>query len=157
MTDDAGALQLVKRHAAGIPHNRALGIWIAKTAPREAWFDLPYDPKLIGNPDTGVLHGGAITALLDGCSGAAVFCAMETFVPIATLDFRVDYIRPAEPGKKIHAHATCYKMTRNVAFTRAVAYHDDEANPIAHSVATFMVGTKLGALAMLSRSEGPPV
>jgi acyl-coenzyme A thioesterase PaaI-like protein len=42
------------------------------------------------------------------------------------------------------ARATCYKVTRNVAFTRAVAYHEDPADPIAHSVGTFMVSTKPG-------------
>jgi hypothetical protein len=39
-------------------------------------------------------------------------------------------------------------MTRNVAFTRAVAYHDDaEVDAIAHSVGTFMLSTKLGNVA----------
>jgi len=91
-----------------------------------------------------VLHGGAITALLDAASGAAVFAALTDFVPIATLDLRIDYLRPAEVGQAVHAHATCYKLARNVAFTRAVAYHDDPADPIAHSVGTFMLATPTG-------------
>jgi acyl-coenzyme A thioesterase PaaI-like protein len=41
--------------------------------------------------------------------------------------------------------ATCYKLTRNVAFTRAVAFHDSEDDPIATSMGTFMIGTKPGA------------
>ena len=40
--------------------------------------------------------------------------------------------------------AHCYKVTKNVAFTRAVAYVDDEADPIATSAGTFMLGTKAG-------------
>jgi len=125
-----------------IPHNKALGIKLVEFRRAEAIFELPYDEKLIGNPDTGVLHGGAITALLDACSGASVFAALAEWQPIATLDLRIDYLRAGDVGKAIRARATCYRMTRNVAFTRAVAYHDDESDPIASSMGTFMLGTK---------------
>ena len=127
-----------------VPHNQALGMRLIDITATEVVIELPYDPKLVGNPDTGTLHGGAITALLDGCSGAAVFTALAEPVPIATLDLRIDYLKPAEPGKSVIGKATCYKMTRNVAFTRAVAYQDDPENVIAHSVGTFMLSTKLG-------------
>jgi uncharacterized protein (TIGR00369 family) len=148
MPDDAERqrqqLRFVRGFSTNIPHNRALGMEILEMSRGEAVFRLPYDEKLVGNPDSGVLHGGAITALLDGASGAAVFTALTELVPIATLDLRIDYLRPAEAGRPVMARATCYKMTRNVAFTRAVAYHDDPADPIAHSVGTFMVSTKPG-------------
>lgn len=137
-------LELVRRFSANVPHNRALGIRIEDIQAGEARFRIPYDPKLVGNPDTGVIHGGAITALLDGASGAAVFSALDELIPIATLDLRIDYLRPAEPGKAVQARATCYKLTHNVAFTRAVAYHEDEGDPIAHSVGTFMLSTASG-------------
>jgi uncharacterized protein (TIGR00369 family) len=145
MSDDASdRLKMIRGFSDGVPHNRALGMKILEMGNSEALFELPYDTKLVGNPDTGVIHGGAITALLDGASGAAVFSALTDLVPIATLDLRIDYLRPAEVGRSVMARATCYRIGRNVAFTRAVAYHDDPANPIAHSVGTFMVSTKLG-------------
>lgn len=143
MADDA-KLRFARAFAAGVPHNQALGIEIVDFAKATVLFKLPYDPKLVGHPDTGTLHGGAITALLDGASGAAVFAALVEMVPIATLDLRIDYLRPAEANQAVLARATCYKMTRNVAFTRAVAYHDDPEDPIAHSVGTFMVSTRGG-------------
>jgi uncharacterized protein (TIGR00369 family) len=137
-------LRLVRAFSAGVPHDRALGREIVAISRDEVVFRLPYDPKLVGNPDTGTLHGGAITALLDGASGAAVFVVLTQLVPVATLDLRIDYLRPAEVGRDVMARAICYKLTRNVAFTRAVAYHDDPADPIAHSVGTFMVSTRAG-------------
>ena len=127
-----------------IPHNKALGLRMTELERARATFVLPYDAKLIGNPDTGVLHGGAITALLDACSGASVFAALAEWSSIATLDLRIDYLRAGEPGKAITARAHCYRLTRNVAFTRAVAFHEDEADPIATSMGTFMLGTKPG-------------
>jgi uncharacterized protein (TIGR00369 family) len=137
-------LELVRRFSAAVPHNHALGIKVVSVTATEALFELPYDEKLVGNPDTGVLHGGVITALLDGVSGCAVFAARTEMTPIATLDLRIDYLRPAEVGKTVRAKATCYKTTRNVAFTRAVAFHDDPDDPIAHSVGTFMLSTNPG-------------
>lgn len=137
-------LELVRRFSAAVPHNHALGIRVLTVTPEESLFELPYDTKLVGNPDTGVLHGGVITALLDGVSGCAVFAARVEMTPIATLDLRIDYLRPAEVGQAVRARATCYKQTRNVAFTRAVAYHDDPDDPIAHAVGTFMLSTNPG-------------
>lgn len=146
MADASDELQLRMTRAfeSGVPHNRALGIRILGVSPTEARFELPYDARLVGNPETGTLHGGAITALLDACSGAAVFASLNSLVPIATLDFRIDYLKPAAPGKPVIGKANCYKLTRNVAFTRGVAYQDEPDNVIAHSVGTFMLSTKLG-------------
>jgi uncharacterized protein (TIGR00369 family) len=141
---DAAQLAAARQFIDAVPHNHALGMRVTAMAAGEARFELPYDGKLIGNPDSGVLHGGAITALLDAASGAAVFAALPKLRPIATLDLRIDYLRAAEPGRDVRCHASCYKVTRNVAFTRAVAYHDDAADPIASAVGTFMLGTKPG-------------
>jgi len=127
-----------------VPHNTALAVRMLDVTATEVFLELPYDPKLVGDPDSGTIHGGAITALLDACSGRAVFAELDRPVPIATLDLRIDYLRPATPGRAVIARATCYKITRNVAFTRAVAYHDHPDDAVAHSVGTFMLQTKKG-------------
>ncbi|MCA9622059.1 MAG: PaaI family thioesterase [Myxococcales bacterium] len=127
-----------------VPHNRALGIELVALEPGVATMRLPYRLELVGNPDSGVIHGGPITAVLDACSGAAVFSALRRPVPIATLDLRVDYMRPATPELPIITRAECYKLTGHVAFTRAVAYHDDPEQPIATSSGTFMIATPGG-------------
>jgi uncharacterized protein (TIGR00369 family) len=133
--------KFLRAFAEAVPHNKALGIEIVELGRAFARYRLPYDLRFVGNPETGVLHGGAITALLDACCGSAVFNALPVPQPIATLDLRIDYLGPAEPGRDVFARADCYKMTRNVGFVRAVAYHDDEAQPIASAAGTFMVAT----------------
>ncbi len=144
MADDKVRSNVIRGFTAGIPHNVALGIECTELGESRSTFVLRYDPKLVGNPDTGTIHGGAITALLDGASGAAVFAAITEWRPIATIDLRIDYLRAAVPPRDVNAKAHCYKVTRNVAFVRAVAFHDDEHDPIATSAATFMLGIKTG-------------
>jgi uncharacterized protein (TIGR00369 family) len=135
VADDKVRSNVIRGLTAGIPHNVALGIECLELGEAKSMFVLRYDPKLVGNPDTGTIHGGAITALLDTASGAAVFAAIT---------LRIDYLRAAAPPRDVIARAHCYKVTRNVAFVRAVAFHDDEDDPIATSAATFMLGTKPG-------------
>ncbi len=125
-----------------VPHNRALDMQVVALSEARAEFRLPYAEKLVGNPETGVLHGGAISALMDAASGAAVFQSLRRAMLIATLDLRIDYLKPAAPGRDVVARAHCYKVTRDIAFVRGVAFHDDEADPIATSAGTFMLGTR---------------
>jgi len=125
-----------------VPHNNALNLEILALAHARASFRLPYDVKLIGNPETGVLHGGAITAAMDAACGTAVFQALPRPMVIATLDLRIDYLKPATPPRDVTLRAHCYKVTRSVAFVRGVAFHgDDEADPIATGTGSFMLGT----------------
>ena len=127
-----------------VPHNRALGIALEAYGPGEATMRLPYAAHLVGNPVTGVLHGGAITALMDACCGCAVYLRIQKPIPIATLDLRIDYMKPAEPGRDVVTRCECYRTTRHVAFVRGVAHNGDPDAPIAAVAGTFMLATKKG-------------
>jgi len=126
-----------------IPHAAAIGMQLVSRAPHRCVVRVPYAEHLVGDPDTGVIHGGVITAVLDNASGIAVRGEQdnEAVGGMATLDLRIDYMRPAEPKRDLYTEAECYRTTANIAFVRAWAYHDDRNDPIATSVATFMLGT----------------
>jgi uncharacterized protein (TIGR00369 family) len=127
-----------------VPHNRALGMTLTQASanPAVAVLRLPYDARFVGNPLTGVLHGGVITALIDAACGASVHFRLQSAIPIATLDLRIDYLKPATPGQDVQARAECFKATHNVAFVRAIAFHEREDDPLASAAATFMISTK---------------
>jgi uncharacterized protein (TIGR00369 family) len=122
-----------------VPFNRALGLELGALGDGTARARLPYAAPLVGNPDTGVLHGGAITTLLDVVCAAAVFMKLDAPVPIATLDLRIDYMGPATPGRDVLGEATCTRVTRHVAFVRGTAFHDEGGPPIATAAGTFML------------------
>ena len=124
-----------------IPHAAALGMKVVRVAAADATLRLDYRREFVGDPARGVVFGGVITTLMDQALGLAVSCSLEDLRPIATLDLRIDYLRPADPGKPLFARAQCYKLTRHVAFARGVAYDGAEDDPFATSVATFMLGT----------------
>ncbi|WP_025819706.1 PaaI family thioesterase [Shewanella marina] len=133
---------LATRFIGQLAHCQRLGLTVHHIETNKVELKLPYSTDLVGYPDTGVVHGGVITTLIDTACGCAVVCAIfEQFQSLEispTLDLRVDYMRPAEPHKPIYGLAECYKLTSNIAFVRALAYQDDVEQPIAHAVATFM-------------------
>jgi uncharacterized protein (TIGR00369 family) len=82
---------------------------------------LPYGEHLVGNPETGVVHGGVITGCLDHCCGIAVASALREPMPFATLDLRIDYMKAAAPHVDLLFESECLKVSREVAFARGLA------------------------------------
>lgn len=99
---------------------------------------LDYDEKLVGNADTGVLASGPIVSMCDMASGLAISKTSGRFLMTVTIDLRVDYLRPAEVGKRVHGRMECYRCTKSVAFVRGTAHDGDPERPIANIVGTFM-------------------
>ena len=98
---------------------------------------MPYDKCIIGDPETGIVHGGAVSALMDTCCGLAVSLHPESGKPTATIDLRIDYMRSATVGEQIVAEAEVYRATRSVAFVRAFAHDGSRDNPLASATAAF--------------------
>ena len=114
---------------------------VAEVGPDWVTLGLPYDQRLVGDPDTGVLHGGAVTTLIDTVSGMAALVAIGQLAVLATLDLRIDYLKPATVGRELLARADCYKLTRHIAFVRGRAYHAEAPDDlVAASTGAFMLG-----------------
>ncbi len=135
--------RIAKQFIAAIPHARALDMRVDEVLSGHAELSLPYNPQLVGDPITGVLHGGVVTALLDTAMGTAVVSHPQSMGGTATIDLRIDYMRPATPEQRLRAEAECYRVTRSVAFVRATAF-DEGDEPVATAAGAFTVeGAKI--------------
>ena len=141
MSDEEVA-DFAQQFIAALPHAKALGLKMRSISDGKATIEMPYEEQLIGDPATGVIHGGAVSALMDTCGGAAVMSHPAAGPSTATLDLRIDYMRPAKPGDTIVAEAECYHVTRSVAFVRAVALDSDRTRPVATATGAFTVAGK---------------
>lgn len=138
-------LERARQFIAALPHADALGLQVEEIGQGLAVIVMPYEARLIGDPATGVIAGGAVSTLMDTASGAAVMCHPANIGATATLDLRIDYFRPATPGQTIRARAECHHVTRSVAFVRVLAMDDDAARPVAMGTGTFTVSPRQGA------------
>ena len=119
-------------------HGAAIGV--AYHAHGEDWVELalPYRPELVGIAKADILASGPIISLMDMATSLAVWMKLGAFRPQATLDLRVDYLRPAVPGKTVIGRGMCYRITKSVAFVRGIAHDGDPDDPVANVTGTFM-------------------
>ncbi|EDY87434.1 thioesterase family protein domain protein [gamma proteobacterium HTCC5015] len=130
-------LKVAEHFVDDVPHCRDLGVSVVEAKHGEVLLKLPYREDLLGDTERGLIHGGVLTSLIDNASGLSVFCSLPEMEAIATLDLRLDNMRPGVAGEDIYAWARCYRLTSQVAFVRSVAYQQRHL-PLATSSSAFM-------------------
>ena len=127
----------------GIPYARESGMTARDVGVQKghATVDMPARDAWTGDSITQQLHPGCATVLADTACGLAVGAALDTLMPFATLDLRMDYLRPARAGLGLSCQAHCHRVSRNVAFVRGEIYQPGTDEPVAMVSATFMLGT----------------
>jgi uncharacterized protein (TIGR00369 family) len=122
-----------------VPLNRAMGMILAEVDAGRSVIRLPWDERWLGDAACGLVHGGVLSVLLDAACGLAAFMGLREPSLIATLDLRIDHLRPAEAGQELIATAHIVRSARQVLFVRGFAHHGDESAPIAAATGTFAV------------------
>jgi uncharacterized protein (TIGR00369 family) len=70
-----------------------------------------------------IVHGGAIATLADEALASVAFTVAEEGETTVTADLKVDFLRPAVPGRLL-ARATVRHRTRRLAFCEATVEQD---------------------------------
>ncbi|MEM9502088.1 MAG: PaaI family thioesterase [Pseudomonadota bacterium] len=123
-------------------HTGWLGLKYRAHADNWVELELPWREDLLGEPDRAVLASGPIVSLMDMASGMSIWQTKGTFTPIATLDLRVDYQRPARERSAVFGRVECYRTTRSAAFVRGIAHDGDTEDLVAHVAGVFMTIAK---------------
>lgn len=136
LPDDFDPVKLIKMMTNN-GHNRLIGSHYH--AHGEGWCELalPYRAELARDATTGILASGPIFTLMDMSTSLSIWLKTGIFQPQATLDLRIDYLRPAAPGNTVYGRGECYKVSRSVAFVRGQAHDGDPDRPIAHVAGTY--------------------
>lgn len=129
---------IVARHALRAGHSGWLGLRFHDHGDDWVELELPWREDLVGETSGQTLASGPIVSLLDMAAGMSIWNARGVFSPIATLDLRVDYMRPARERASVIGYIECYRMTRSAAFVRGIAHDGDAAEPVAGVAGVFM-------------------
>lgn len=119
-------------------HGGRLGIVYHDHGGDWAELALPWHADLVGDEASGIIASGPILALMDMATSVGVWLKLDAFKGHATLDLRIDYLRPARPGNTVIGRGECYRITRSIAFVRGQAHDGDPNDPLAHVAGTFM-------------------
>lgn len=154
-----------ERFLATLQHAQVLGLTVVAATPDSVVMRLPYQPQVIGDPDSGTLHGGSLTTLVDTASGTAVFSVLPGFELCPTLDLRLDYMQGARSGCDLLAVARVVRVASQVVFTECRVYEcehtaeyssasEPDGNLIAKCSATFMrIGAEMTPADFRARIE----
>ena len=140
MVEDGGT-RIARRFIEAIPLAKALEMRLVRVGDGAVEIAMPWAAALAGDSQSGVIHGGAVSALLDTACGAAVMSRPDRPATTATLDLRIEHLRHATPGQELRAVATCRHVTPRIIFVGAHAWDDDEAQPFATATGAFTHGS----------------
>jgi uncharacterized protein (TIGR00369 family) len=113
MTANVTLEQIMQFMQQRIPFNRFLGIQVKVLQDGFARMELPFRQEFIGDPVRPALHGGVVSTLVDTCGGCAVWTRVDTQDRVATVDLRVDYLRPG-PLADLACEATVVRAGNRV-------------------------------------------
>ena len=130
--------QKAERFISVLRHCQKLGLEVLSADKTSLQMKLPYSEEIIGNPLAGIIHGGALTTLMDTACGTACFVAIEGMELCPTLDLRVDYMKASEPGQDLVAHASVTRIANSVIFTECHVKQLNDETLVAKCNATFM-------------------
>lgn len=136
-----------------LPFNKVLGINIDlldyETGDAVTSFDMKAD--LIGNSAAGILHGGVTASVIDLTGGlsALISCAKyhqhkslevieRKLISSATIDMRVDYLRPGK-GESFKCLSRVIRAGSRIVVAKIDLYNDRDVR-IATGTATYLIG-----------------
>lgn len=147
MTDGASPLPeaLLDFFEHRIPFNAWLGMKVEQVGGGRARVRVPFRPELVGDPLRPALHGGVLSALADTAGGLAAWGALPdpSTGRLATVDLRVDYLRPGRLEDLV-CDAELVRLGNRVAVTKMALWQAGD-HGVAEARAVYNVVRARGA------------
>lgn len=112
-----------------VPYVRFLGMR-AELAGDEMTAILPFEQRLVGNPNIPALHGGVVGAFLEMTALAQLAVREPLRRPPKTIDVTIEYLRPAR-ALTTFARADLRKVGRRIANVHVEAWQSERGSPVA--------------------------
>lgn len=138
---DLGPRDSLETYQAGvdrIPYMRFLGIQVVSLGQYRLLIKLPFDRKLVGNPQLPAIHGGVLGSFLEIVAILQLVRDSEGDGLPKPINLTVDYLRSAGP-RDLLGRATITKRGRRVANVRVEAWQEDPERPVAAAHGHFLM------------------
>ena len=103
-----------------------LGARIVDVRPGEVVVEATLTPEAHGflSARGTIVHGGALAALADMALATAAAALVKEGETVATVDLKVDFLRPGRPGRLL-ARAAMRKRAQHLGFSQATVEQED--------------------------------
>jgi uncharacterized protein (TIGR00369 family) len=120
-----------------IPLHRELGLELIEAREGYVKFRLPFRPAFIGDFRVDRLHGGMMALVMDVAGGAAALTTLrKPEDSCATVDLRIDYLRPASNHDTI-AEGEVIRNGAAIVVTEMRAFDAQEKSLLARGTGVF--------------------
>ena len=143
-------LALIELFQHRITFNQTLGLELVSVRAPEPQIRLTMRPELVGHYLYGRLHGGVIAAALDAMGSVALMVelgerhadestaqVLHRFAKMATIDLRVDYLRPGV-GEWFLATAVVTRLGGRIGSTQ-MRLNSDQGSVVATGAAAYVI------------------
>ncbi len=120
------------------PMARALGAELRAADLAAGTVALAFAPDPLFIQGTGVLQGGAVTAMLDFAMAFATLVQLPVGASCATVNLNTAVLRPAPQGRYL-AHGEVERRGRQLAFTHARLLREADRQVVATATSTLAV------------------
>ena len=134
----ADTLEAIQSRVERIPYMRFLGIQVVSLGEYRLLVKMPFDRKLVGNPNLPAIHGGVLGAFLEIVAILQLVKEGDGGGLPKPINLTVDYLRSAGP-KDLYGRATITKRGRRVANVRVEAWQEDPERPVAAAHGHFLM------------------
>lgn len=104
------------------PFNQWLGFQFSEVTEDGIRVTVPWRDEFVVNTKAGYAHGGILASLIDTVADYAL--AAKIGGPVPTVDLRIDYHRPAQPGE-LTVEARVIKLGRSFSTAEASVYDSE--------------------------------